>query len=284
MKMKKLLLTLVAAAASLSMNAQITTPAPSPASKLEQKVGLTDVTVEYSRPSKKGREVFGNLVPFNTLWRTGANKNTTISFSDDVVISGTTVKAGTYAVFTKPGKENWEVFFYSNTENWGAPKSWDESLVVAKATAKVYSLPMAVESFTITIDDLNNNGASLGILWDKTMVNVPFTVPTDVKASKSIETVMNGPSANDYYAAASYYYEADKDLKQAQEWIAKAVSMNDKAFWISRRQSLIYAKQGDNKNAIAAAKRSLAAAKAAGNADYIKMNKDSLAEWGIEVE
>ncbi len=282
--MKKLVLLTFVAVASLSLNAQITTPDASPASKIEQKVGLTDVTVEYSRPSKKGREIFGNLVPFDVLWRTGANKNTTISFSDAVTINGSTLKAGTYAVFAKPGKENWEVFFYSNTENWGTPKTWDESLVVAKATVAAYTLPMAVESFTITIDDLTNNGASLGILWDKTMVNVPFTVPTDSKAIKSIEAVMNGPSANDYYAAASYYYESGKDLKQAQEWIAKAVSMNDKAFWMSRKQSLIYAKQGDNKNAIAAAKRSLAAAKAANNAGYIKMNTESLAEWGVVVE
>ncbi|WP_298479894.1 DUF2911 domain-containing protein [uncultured Maribacter sp.] len=282
--MKKLILLAFVTVASFSINAQIQAPAPSPFSKLEQKVGLTDVTVEYSRPSKKGREVFGNLVPFDKLWRTGANKNTIISFSDDVTVGGSTLKAGSYAVFTKPGNETWDVLFYSNTENWGTPRNWDESLVAAKATVKVYSLPMPVESFTVTIDDLNNNGASLGILWDKTMVNVPFTVPTDAKASKSIEKVMKGISANDYYAAASYYYEAGKDLKQAQEWINKAVSMNDKAFWMSRRQSLIYAKLGDNKNAIAAAKRSLASAKEQGNADYVKMNKDSLAEWGIEVE
>lgn len=282
--MKKIILLAFVVVASFTMNAQITTPAPSPFSKLEQKVGLTDVTLEYSRPSMRGREVFGNLVPFDILWRTGANKNTIISFSDAVTINGSTLKAGSYAVFTKPGKITWEVIFYANTENWGTPEKWDESLVAAKATVEVYSLPMSVESFTATIDDLSNNGASLGLLWDKTMVNVPFSVPTEAKASKSIEKVMNGPSANDYFAAASYYLEADKDLKKAQEWINKAVSLNDKAYWMSRKQSLIYAKLGDNKNAIAAAKRSLAGAKEAGNADYVKMNKDSLSAWGIEVE
>ncbi|WP_291870379.1 DUF2911 domain-containing protein [Maribacter sp.] len=282
--MKKIILLAFVVVASFTMNAQITTPAPSPFSKLEQKVGLTDVTLEYSRPSMRGREVFGNLVPFDILWRTGANKNTIISFSDAVTINGSTLKAGSYAVFTKPGKTTWEVIFYANTENWGTPEKWDESLVAAKATVEVYSLPMSVESFTATIDDLSNNGASLGLLWDKTMVNVPFSVPTEAKASKSIEKVMNGPSANDYFAAASYYLEADKDLKKAQEWINKAVSLNDKAYWMSRKQSLIYAKLGDNKNAIAAAKRSLAGAKEAGNADYVKMNKDSLSAWGIEVE
>lgn len=282
--MKKLILLLVIAVASLPLTAQITAPQPSPFSKLEQKVGLTDVTIEYSRPGARGRTIFGGLVPYNTLWRTGANKNTTVAFSDDVKIGEQTLKAGSYAIFTKPGETSWEVIFYSDTENWGTPKEWDESKVAARTTVEVYPMPVSIESFTITVDDLSNNGAAIGILWEKVYVGVKFEVPTVTKTTASIEKVMSGPSANDYYAAASYYYEEEKDLKQAQEWINKAVSMNDKAFWMSRRQSLIYAKLGDNKNAIAAAKVSLAVAKEAGNADYVKMNKDSLAEWGIEVE
>ncbi len=282
--MKKLSLLLFVVMAAFSTQAQITTPQPSPFSKLEQKVGLTDVTVEYSRPSVKGRTIFGDLVPYNTLWRTGANKNTIVSFSDDVVVDGQTLKAGSYAVFAKPGETSWEVIFYADTQNWGTPKEWDESKVAAKTTTQVYPLPVSIETFTITIDDLTNNGAALGIMWEKAYVGIKFEVPTVAKATKSIENAMKGLTANDYYAAAAYYLEEGKELRQAQEWINKAVSMNDKAFWISRKQSLIYAKQGDNKNAIAAAKRSLAAAKEAGNADYIKLNKDSLKEWGIEVE
>ena len=124
-------------ALSTNINAQLKTPAPSPASKIEQKVGLTDVTVEYSRPSMKGRAVFGNLVPYGKLWRTGANQNTKVTFSDDVTIDGKTLKKGTYAVYTKPGKDAWEVLFYSDANNWGTPQNWDDAKVAVSTTAKV---------------------------------------------------------------------------------------------------------------------------------------------------
>jgi hypothetical protein len=278
--MKKLTLLLCVVIASVSLNGQISTPAPSPSGKIMQTVGLTDVSVEYSRPSMRGRTIFGDLVPYDKLWRTGANKNSMITFSDDVTIDGQEVKAGSYAIFTKPGQTSWEVVFYADTNNWGTPQNWDDSKVAAKTNVEVNTMPSNAESFTMSIDDLHNNGATLGMMWEKTYVGVPFEVPTAAKAVKSIETVMNGPSANDYFAAASYYHEEGKDLTKAKEWIDKAVSMNDKAFWMMRRQSLIYAKMGDTKGAIEAAKKSLAVAEAAGNADYVKMNKDSLKEWG----
>lgn len=262
------------------MNGQITTPAPSPAAKIMQTVGLTDVTVEYSRPSMRGRTIFGDLVPYDKLWRTGANKNSMVTFSDDVTIAGQNVKAGSYAIFTKPGLTSWEVIFYSDTNNWGTPENWDDSKVAAKTNVEVYAMPTDVESFTMSIDDLHNNGATLGMMWEKAYVGVAFEVPTADKAIKSIESVMNGPSANDYFGAASYYFTEGKDLSKAKEWIDKAVSMNDKAYWMMRMQSLISAKMGDTKGAIEAARKSMAAAEAAGNADYVKMNKDSLKEWG----
>jgi hypothetical protein len=259
---------------------QIQTPQASPSSELKQTVGLSEVTVRYSRPSMRGRAIFGNLVPFDAVWRTGANANTTVTFSDPVTIGSSTMEAGTYALFTKPGASQWEVYFYSDTNNWGTPGEWDENKVAATATAPVYSMDDPVETFTITIDDLNNNGATIGLIWENTYVGIPFQVPTQEKAMKSIETVMSGPSSGDYYAAASYYFEEGKDLQRAREWIDKAVTANPDAYWMARRQSLIYAKMGDTKGAIAAAKKSLAAAEKAGNADYVKMNKDSLKEWG----
>lgn len=260
--------------------AQISTPQPSPTGKMDQVVGLTDVSVEYSRPSMRGRKVFGNLVPFGKIWRTGANKNTTISFSDDVTFGGQKVKAGSYAIFTKPNASSWDIFLYSDTNNWGTPQKWDDAKVAAKATAQTQQMPMDMNTFTIVIDDLTNNSAILSFLWENTVASVKIEVPTVEKASKSIESVMNGPGANDYYSAASYYYEEGKDLGKAKEWIDKAVSMNPKAYWMMRRQSLIYAKMGNKKGAIAAAKKSLAVAKADNNADYVKMNEDSLKEWG----
>lgn len=281
--MKHLLTFFVVATLSYNATAQIQTPAPSPHAKIEQTVGLTEVTVEYSRPNMRGRTVFGDLVPYDKLWRTGANQNTMVTFSTDVTISGSKVKAGTYAIFTKPGKSNWEVYFYSDTQNWGTPQNWDESKVVAKATPEVYTMPMAIETFTITIDDVASGSAVIGILWEETYVGVKFEVPTDAMVTESIKKVMNGPTANDYFAAATYYASEGKELDQAITWMDKAMSMTkEPAFWQYRQQSLLYAKAGQKSKAIEAAKKSLEGAKKAGNDDYIKMNEDSLKEWGAK--
>lgn len=279
--MKKFIVVLFIAALSYPLGAQVNTPAPSPFSRLEQKVGLTDVAIEYSRPSMRGRTIFGDLVPYDKLWRTGANAYTLISFSDDVKIGGNEVKAGTYSIFTKPGKESWEVFFYTDTQGGGVPRDWEDSKVAAKLSVPVYPIPMAVETFTITLDDLKTNSANLGLLWEKTYVAVPIEVPTDAAVSKSIERALNGPTAGDYYASAVYYLMEDKDIDKAKEWMDKAMSMTkEPAFWQLRQQSLILAKAGDKKGAIATAKKSLEKAEEANNADYVKMNKESLKEWG----
>jgi hypothetical protein len=279
--MKKFSLLLVIMMGVFGAQAQIDTPAPSPFSRLEQKVGLSDVTVAYSRPSMRGRTIFGDLVPYDQLWRTGANSYTLITFSSDVKIGGKDVKAGTYSIFTKPGKTTWDVFFYTDTQGGGTPSDWDDNKVVAKVTVPVNQMQSPVETFTIDIDDLNDNGATLGMLWEKTYIGVKFEVPTDAQVTAAIDKVMAGPGAGDYYAAAVYYLNANKDINKAKEWMDKAMSMTEKpAFWQLRQQSLIYAKAGDKKAAIETAKKSLAAAETAGNMDYVKMNKDSLKEWG----
>ncbi|MCL5244199.1 DUF2911 domain-containing protein [Cellulophaga sp. 20_2_10] len=281
--MKKITLVLIAVFALTGVQAQIETPQPSPFTKMEQKVGLTDVTLEYSRPSARGREVFGNLVPFDKLWRTGANKNTIITFSDAVTIGGKEVKAGSYAVFTKPGATSWEVVFYADTNNWGTPAAWDESKVAATIKADVVKMPMKIETFTMTFDDLTSGSAVLGILWEDVYVGAKFEVPTDKKVTAAITKSMNGPSAQDYYASAVYYSAEGKDINQAKTWMEKAMSMMDKpAFYQLRQLSLIYAKAGDKKKAIETAKKSLAGSKEAKNADYVKMNEDSLKEWGAK--
>ncbi len=280
--MKKLFLVALVISASFVVNAQIETPAPSPLQKIEQKVGLTDISVEYSRPGVKNRKIFGGLVPYGELWRTGANKNTMITFSDDVTIEGNKLKAGAYAIFVTPNKTTWEVNFYSDTENWGTPEKWDASKVAAKATVKAEAIPAKIETFTIMFDDIKNSEVVLGMLWESTYVGVKINVPTNDKVSKNISRVMNGPEAGDYYASARYYLEEGKDINKAVTWIDKAIEMtNDEPrFWYLRQQSLIHAKAGKTKTAIKAAKASLAAAEKAGNQDYVKMNKDALKEWG----
>ena len=278
--MKKITLMILAISTAFSGIAQMQTPAPSPSATMKQMVGLTEVEVNYSRPSMRGRTIFGDLVPYGNLWRTGANANTTVNFSDNVTIGDQELKAGSYAVFTKPAADQWEVIFYSDTSNWGTPAKWDESKVAARAMVPVVKVPGAVETFTITLDNVSNNSASLGMWWENTYAAVSFGVPTRDKAMKSIEAAMAGPSGNDYFSAASYYFQEGVEMEKAKEWIDKAVDMNPDAFWMSRQQSLIYARMGDTKGAIAAAQKSLAAAQKAGNADYIKMNQESLKEWG----
>ena len=278
--MKKLLSLVIIMCLTISVSAQIKTPQPSPSAKTEQAVGLTDVTLEYSRPAMRGRTIFGDLVPYGEIWRTGANANTSITFSTDVMINGKELKKGSYGIYSIPNKDSWEVMFYSSTDNWGVPQNWEESEVALKATAETTELPMTMESFTIMINDLKNDGASLNFLWENTMATLKMEVPTDELATASIEKVMNGPTANDYFAAGTYYHEAGKDLEKAYQWVSKATEMaGNEAFWMLRRKSLIEAEMGKKDQAIATAKKSLASAEKANNADYVKMNKESIAEW-----
>lgn len=281
--MKNIFLFLFAGFLSYAVSGQVKTPVPSPSTTVEQLVGLTNVTLTYSRPSMKGRAIFGNLVPFEETWRTGANANTTISFDTKVTIAGQELEKGTYAVYTVPKKDAWDVIFYKDSNNWGVPQIWDESKVALKAKAAVNTMPFDVETFTIMLGNLKNDSAVLTFLWEKTAASLQFNVPADEMAVASIEQVMNGPTAGDYFAAASYYHDAKKDLNKAYEWIRKAVEMGDpNAYWVLRRMSLIEAELGKKADAIATARKSLAAAEEAGNKDYVKMNKESLKEWGAK--
>ena len=278
--MKKLILLTFICSLSLSVNAQIKSPQPSTSQTVTQTVGLTNIELSYSRPSMRERNIFGELVPYGKMWRTGANKNTTITFDKDVIIGSKEVKAGTYAIFTKPNAQSWEVYFYSDTSNWGTPAAWENEKVVASIKANVVAMPMEVETFTISFDAITNDSATLGFRWDHTYVAVPISFFTDTQVTKSIESVMSGPNAGDYYTAAVYYLNADKDIKKAKNWIDKAIEMRENpAFWYYRQQSLIYAKSGDENGAIKAAKKSLALAKEAGNEDYVALNTKSLKAW-----
>ena len=273
----------VATLAVTTLHAQISTPAPSPSAKVMQTVGLTDVTVEYSRPAMKGRTIFGDkaLVPYGEMWRTGANKNTTITFSKPATIDGKELAAGTYALYTKPMANQWEVYFYSDANNGGLPQKWDDSKVAAKVMAKSMKMDEKMENFTILFDEVMGDRATMYLGWDQTIVAVPFTVGTDKETMASIERVMKGPGANDYYNAASYYADNGKDMKQAYEWIKKATDMSPDAFWMYRRQSLIESQMGMKKEAMASAKKSMELAQKAGNMDYVRMNEASMKEWSM---
>jgi hypothetical protein len=278
--MKKMITTLMLAVVCFTGFSQVKTPQSSPKAMVSQMVGMTDVSIDYSRPSAKGRTIFGDLVPFGKLWRTGANANSIVTFSDDVMIDGKTLPKGKYALFTVPKADNWDVIFYKDTDNWGTPETMDESKVALKTTAKPQMLNNRLETFTIAMNNLDNNFGHLEISWEKTLVAVKVEVPTDKIAMASINRALNGPNAADYYAAGTYFFQSNGDMKKALEYVDKALGMSkEKPFWQLRQKSLIQAKLGDKAGAIETAKLSLAAAEAAKNADYVKMNKDSIAEW-----
>ena len=260
--------------------AQIQTPQPSPSTTLEQVVGLTEVKIEYSRPAMRGRTIMGDLVPYGSLWRTGANKNTTLSFSDPVTVGGQALAAGTYALFTRPGKSLWEVFFYTETENWGTPQEWQSKSVAAVIEVPTQSLAEPEESFTISINELTNTGANIHLSWENTRVTLPLEVPTDEKTMASIKETMKGtPKAGDLYQAAVYYRESGRDLQTAKKWIGKAIEMDPGKYWMFRQQALILADLNEKEAAIKAAQSSLELAEKAGNQDYVRLNTKAIEEW-----
>ena len=281
--MKKVIVLLAFIIANFAIEAQVKTPQPSPKATVEQIVGLTTVDVVYSRPSTKGRTIFGDLVPFGKVWRTGANENTIITFSDDVSIDGKTLAKGKYALFTLPKADNWEIIFYKSADNWGNPEEWKESDVALRANAKPTMIDRKVETFTIGINNVTNDAADLEISWEKTFVAIKFEVPTQKTAIASINKALAGPTAGDYFSSAQYFLQSNGDLNKALDYINKAVSMTktgeDAPFWYLRQKSLIQAKLNDKKGAIETAKLSLAGATKAKNDDYVKMNNDSIAEW-----
>ncbi|MCO6489238.1 MAG: DUF2911 domain-containing protein [Phaeodactylibacter sp.] len=282
--MKKVLLNLSAlllliSFSALDLSAQIRTPASSPSSELKQTVGLTDVTIAYSRPSVKGRAIFAEdgLVPFGKPWRLGANAATKFSFSEDVMIVGSKLKAGDYAVLATPGANEWKFMFYPyESGNWG---SYLEKEPAATVSVKPTPWDHNVETMTFHIGNIKPASADITFLWEETAVTLQLEVNTDEQVMSSIEGVMNGPSQNDYYAAASYYHDAGKDLNQALKWIEMATAGDSPRFWQVRRKALILADMGKKAEAIEAAKVSMKLAEEAGNEDYIRMNKKSIEEW-----
>lgn len=269
-------------ATSSVIGQQIQTPAPSPSGKLMQKVGLVDITIDYSRPGKKGREIFGNLVPFDKVWRTGANGSTQITFSDDVKLEGKNVPAGTYAIYTKPGKNQWTVMLYNDLSLGGNVAGYDESKELVRFNVTPVMGSRTVESFTVDINDMTNTGAAIYLMWDKVIVPIKITVDTDATVIAQIERFAANPDAalaNDYFNSATYYLGLKKDLDKALIWIDKAISIRPNAFWMIRAKSQIQAEMGNYKEAIKTAELSKKSAEAANNSDYVKLNEDSIKMW-----
>lgn len=278
--MKNLKLTLIALLVSVSTFAQIDTPAPSPSAKLTQEVGLTTVTIDYSRPSMKGRAIFGGLLKYDELWRTGANLATKITFSDAVTFAGNKLAGGDYVILTVPTSSDWTVNIYAFEGAGVGPYFSKEP--IATGTVPSTKLNDAVETFTIDVNNIGNNTATIDLVWEKTKVSIPLDVDADSKVMAQIDaydTSAKNKMANDFNGAAGYLLAEKKNLEKALELSTKATAIRPDAFWMMRTKSLIEAELGQYKKAIASAELSLAAAEKAENSTYINFNKASIAEW-----
>ncbi|MFK7971911.1 MAG: DUF2911 domain-containing protein [Bacteroidia bacterium] len=251
-------------------------PAPSPSCKTVQMAGLTEITIDYSRPSMKGRTIFGELVPFDKVWRTGANASTKIEFSTDVTIGGSKVKKGKYALYTKPGKDSWTVMLYTDLSHWGVPNEIKEDAIAAQFKVTPTKTKDSYESLSIHLDHLRKDKAHLVIQWENTKVAIEMMLPADEMVVANIDKMMAGPSSGQYYQAARYYLETNRDLKKAQEWIDKAIELREGAYWAMTIKAKIHKAMGDKAGAKATAMKALEAAKADKNDGYVKQNEEIL--------
>ncbi|MFT4661938.1 MAG: tetratricopeptide (TPR) repeat protein [Patiriisocius sp.] len=249
------------------VSAQLKTPQPSPTATITQAVGLGEITVEYSRPGAKDRAIFGNLVPYDKIWRTGANASTKIELSEDVMMAGTAVPAGEYAFYAIPGMAEWTIVISKNLELWGAG-GYDMKDDQARFKVKSQKMNDMVESFTIDFSNFTTDGAHLNISWEKTTVAIPVKTTAMEDIDKQITKIMAGPDAGTYYSSARHYLDNGKDMAQALTWINKAVEMRPEAFWYLHQKAKIQAESGDIKGAVATATKSLEMAKVNEEGDY----------------
>ena len=267
-------------AVNIGAYAQIETPAASPGATLSTRIGLTDVKISYSRPRIKGRKIFGTgvdfLTPFGTIWRTGANQGTVISFGDDVEVEGKKVAKGDYLLLTIPGASEWTVILYKDVALGGNTTDYKQENDAARFTVKSEKLAEKIEMFTINVTDLtdDNTTAKIQLAWENTSVKFAVKTDFDSKVMKAIEanTKVN---PNVYVSAARYYFETHRDLKKALEWIDLGIAGNPEAFWNINLKAQIQKAAGDKAGAIATAQKSLELAKKApSDFGYIKQNED----------
>ena len=277
MKIKKLFTITLVSFGIFAQAQGLKVPQASPTQTLKQNFGVGEISIEYSRPSVKERVIFGGLLPFGKIWRTGANGATKITFSDDVKLEGNDVKAGTYAIYSIPNKDSWEIMLYKDLTlggNVGDYKAENEVLKL-KVVPTVYL--EKVETFTINLNDITPTSTTLELIWDKTKVPIKITTEIDTKVMKSIETSV-ATDSRPFYQAANYYYENNKDLNQALVWATKAIEQNPKAFYMMMLKAKIELKLKNKTAAIASAEKTILLAKEAKNEDFVKMAEDLIVE------
>ncbi|MHA7100997.1 DUF2911 domain-containing protein [Roseivirga pacifica] len=279
--MKKITLMLIALFVTVGAMAQIKMPPASPTFELKGTIGMAEVKVVYSRPSARGRAVAGNLIPYNEVWRTGANASTQITFSDDVKLNGNPVEAGTYALYTQFTEETATIILSSKLDWWGAI-GYEPSHDVLRFDVPVKHPSSHYETFTISFSDFTANSANLNMKWEhtKAMFKIESEVDTKVMAdikAQVIDTTPENPGV--YFQAAGYYYDTDRDAKQALEWVNKAIAASpQKQYWVVHLQAKLLARLGKNAEAKKAATESMNLAKEGGNPDYVRLNEKLIAD------
>ena len=274
--MKKILLSVLLAGSLLTSQAQLRTPAPSPLQTMKQDFGLGNIEISYSRPAMKGRKIFGDLVPYGNIWRTGANSATTLQFSDEVTIGGVKLAPGKYGLLSIPNKDSWTLIITKQTDVT-SPAAYKQEMDVVRVNAPVTKSKGRTENFMIKVDNIKPTQCQIELSWDQ--IKVAFTVETDIdtRIMQQISTAMKGEKPP-YFNAAMYYLENGKDLNQALSWFEKAAASTPTAFWIHHQLANCLAKLGKKSEAKAAAQKSRELAMAAKNMDYVKLNDKLLAE------
>ena len=271
--MKKIIFTLIAGTVFMlsDATAQLKFPAPSPAQTVKQDFGLGSIELSYSRPAAKGRKVFGDLVPYGKLWRTGANAATKISFSEPVEINGKKLDSGTYVIYTIPGVESWEVIFNKGLNN-GGPNDHKESEDALRFKTEPVKMKTKTESFTMQFTDVKPETCELQLLWENQLVKVPISTNIKDKIRTQLEAALQSDK-KPYWQAAQFYNEYDKNLNKALEYVSKATDANPTAFYMYLYKAKIQKEMGDIAGAMETSKKSLELSKEAKNDDYISMNE-----------
>lgn len=262
-------------------NAQMSIPRASQYGEVEQRIAFTEVEVEYYRPNVRGRMIFGDLVPFDKIWRTGANDATIIEFDQPLEIEGVAVDSGTYAMFTIPGETEWTVVLNSDHEQWGA-YNHDESKDVLKVNVPVEELGEVVETFTIGFENVMGNKADLVMMWDRTRVRLNIVTELEKNMQKYIEEALRDPENKEHevYTNVGRYYFQDGDNDMAAKYLDKALKINEKhwlAWWV---RAQVYESEENYKEAVQAGetaiKMGLASDPEFGYADRLK---EIVEEW-----
>jgi hypothetical protein len=276
--MKKILLFVaLAAIVPFAMHAQgLKTPAPSPLQVIKQEVGLGTLELSYSRPSLKGRKMFGDMEKYGIVWRTGANQATILTVSDEISIGGTKLPAGKYGLVSIPDPKEWTFIITKQTDVTNAA-AYKQDQDIVRVKVKTEKSPVKVETLTMQFGNLKNNGCDLLVSWEDVSLKLPITTDVDGKVMAQIEENMKTDKPA-YFPAALYYADNGKDINKALEWINKAAEQQPEAFWVIHQQANILAKANKKSEAIAAANKSLALAKAAKNDNYVVMNEKLLAK------